>query len=281
MILENILPILVLYKQNLRDSISLKALSDHLTKNGKKLDLFVYDNSPFPSELSQFEFKQFNICYIHDKMNSGVSKAYNSGARYAAKINKTWLLLLDQDTKFPENFITDYLTAVEKNPDIPIFCPILQTQYGHIMSPCLYIRKRGVWVKHIKQGILNFNKYSPVNSGLMIYLEAFNKAGGYNESVRLDFADFQFIEKIRNYYSRFFLIDMVCIQEFSGFEKDVSVLESRFRLYCEGARNCKRKNTTEDIWYLIEVLRRLAGLTIKAKTLVFFPIFFKEYLLKK
>lgn len=281
MILDSILPILVVYKQNLRNSISLNALSIHLDKTGIRLDLFVYDNSPALSELASFKFKQFDITYIHDPLNSGVSKAYNTGAKFGSTKNKEWIMLLDQDTSFPDDFMIKYQEASIKNPEIKLFCPILITQFGQIMSPCVYRHKQGQWVKQLNKGVYSLYSFSPVNSGMMINLKAFNQVGGYNESVRLDFADFQFIERFKNSFKMFCVIDLVCRQEFSGFEKNIVTLKNRFVLFCEGARNCDRCIFSDNIWYLFAVLRRLIGLTLKTKKISFIPIFIRVYLLKK
>lgn len=246
------------------------------------MDLFVYDNSPNASEENHFQFHRFNITYVHDPLNAGVSKAYNSGAQFAEISGKEWILLLDQDTSFPEGFVYRYQEAAIKNPGIKLFCPILKTQFGQNMSPCLYLHKRGRWVKHLDPGIVNFNtSFSPVNSGMMINLAAFNKAGGYKESVRLDFADFQFIERFKRHFNSFFLLDLVCLQDFSGFEKKISVLSTRFKFFCEGARNCDRNKFSDRSWYLLAVIRRLTGLIVKTRSIKFIRVFFSEYLFKK
>ena len=48
------------------------------------------------------ELDGFRIHYISDPTNPGVSKAYNVGFELARQLNKKWLLLLDQDTVFPD-----------------------------------------------------------------------------------------------------------------------------------------------------------------------------------
>lgn len=277
----SILPVIVLHKQKLENAKSLVVLNDYLTGVGADMDLFVYDNSPVPMYENKFTFGNFKVQYVHDKTNAGVSKAYNAGAKYALTLNKSWLLLLDQDTVFPSNFPVIYEDTVNGNPDISLFAPVLKTQYGDIMSPGIYKRKRGYWVKEMPEGKYSLQQYSPVNSGLLINLEAFQRVGGYNEAVRLDFADFQFIERLAKQYNCFYTLNLVCEQDFSAYDTNPDKLRHRFAFFCEGARNCERENISDSFWYLVWTVRRMGGLILKNRDLRYLQIFIRKYLLRK
>ena len=71
-------------------------------KNAKweSLDLFLYDNSPeFNKNLIDlFNQYNYNIQYIPDYNNSGVSRAYNQAFKLGKEMKKKYILLLDQDT---------------------------------------------------------------------------------------------------------------------------------------------------------------------------------------
>jgi rhamnosyltransferase len=276
---RSVLPILVLYKQDLTFSESLKTLNANLLEKGLTMDLFVYDNSPEAQYEQEFTYQNFLVHYKHDPSNAGVSQAYNSGAAYGKNLNKKWVLLLDQDTIFPAGFLGVYEKAVDEHPDVKIFVPILKTQHGDYLSPCRYKHKRGYWLPSITEGFMDVDKYSPVNSGMLIHLDAFFDVGGYNEAVKLDFADFQFIERFAEKFRTFYVVNVVCLQDFSGYEPSLVKLKHRFAFFCEGAKNCIRREAADGFWYLMVVLRRMSGLMWKNKDLSFFGIFIRKYIL--
>ncbi len=76
---------------------------------------------------------------------------------------------------------------------------------------------------------------------MLVKLEAFHEVGGYNEKVKLDFSDFQFIERFRKVYKTFYVIDIICEQDFSDDEISLPTQAKRFRYYCEGARNIEKE----------------------------------------
>jgi glycosyltransferase involved in cell wall biosynthesis len=276
---SNILPIIVLYKQSFKNAESIIVLDRLLTAESRTLDLFVYDNSPMAQHESSFKYNNFNVNYVHDPTNSGVSKAYNCGAVLAKNLGFKWILLLDQDTIFPDNFLKVYEDALVQHSEYKIFAPVLKTQFGQNLSPCLYYHKRGYWMKDILPGMMNVHKYSPVNSGMLINVDTFLEIGGYNEKVKLDFADFQFIERFQKKYSNFYVLPLECIQDFSGFEKNLPKLTHRFVFFCQGARNADRHNFADRWWYLVAVVRRMIGLIIRMRSLSFFIIFLDNYIL--
>ncbi|MCM4150238.1 hypothetical protein DHD05_01430 [Arenibacter sp. N53] len=109
---QDLLAVLVLYNEKLENSNTFKSLSKAIPK-GAYVDLVVYDNSPETHNLENVESISFKIHYIHDEMNSGVSAAYNYGAKFAETENKTWMLILDQDTTFRNNIFNSYHEAIE------------------------------------------------------------------------------------------------------------------------------------------------------------------------
>jgi len=276
--LSKVLPVIVLYGQDFTNSHSIVVLDSYISDKSVLIDLFVYDNSPECKYEEQFRYHNFNVRYIHDPSNAGVSKAYNSGANYAKAKSKEWILLLDQDTEFPANYIDSYEHAVKKNSGVNLFAPVLKTKSDQIMSPCRYFHKRGYWLKEIPGGNMDAEDYSPVNSGMLINLKAFFEVGGYNEKVKLDFADFQFVERYSKVYGNFHVINLICIQDFSGFEKDFDKLKHRFAFFCQGAKNCDRNNFSDRWWYFLAVFRRMAGLVLRTRSFSFVPIFFQNYI---
>ncbi len=279
-LIDHFMAVVVLYNCKIKDSKSLTSINDSLAFYSYILDVVVYDNSPYSDieNESIFNRKQLTIHYFHDPTNPGVSKAYNFAAKYAEELKKKWLLLMDEDTSFPLESISNYLQAIEQHPDINLFSPILKLRTGTILSPCRYSFKRGFALKQVSAGVNSLKHISPINSGMLISLDAFIKAGGYNEKVRLDFSDFQFIERLKRVSEMFYVINIIALQEFSDEITDVVKLNKRFAFYCDGAKNCEKKSFTDRFSYFMVVLLRAMALVYRTKNIIFYKTFIQSYL---
>jgi rhamnosyltransferase len=278
--LDDLLVIIVLYNHGFEESAAKKSLSAALHQVNLKLDLFLYDNSSTPVYNKEFfELDQFNIKYISDPSNPGVSKAYNTGAGYADTLGKKWVLLLDQDTEFGVNLLPSYYEKVAVHGrEINLFAPKLVLKDGSIFSPSRYKYKRGFKISAIEPGIHSFKKISPVNSGMLINLKSFLGVDGYNEAVRLDFSDFQFIERFKKNNDNFILINLEGLQDFSDESGSLSSSLNRFKIYCECAKACHRNSIADDFFYFLNSMNRSLKLSFRFRTLAFFVGWFRTYL---
>jgi len=236
---NQILAVIVLYKQKLSESKSFKSLSISLKKNGFSLDLFVYDNSPSFNEDDRLVSDNWQITYYPSVVNDGVSKAYNVAADYAVKKGKKMLLLLDQDTNFPEQTVISYLSAINKFPTEKLFAPRMLANNDKIISPCHFRFMRGSAISNIKAEINSLKDHSIINCGMCIDIEAFYKNGGYNELIKLDFSDHDFIKRFRSVVTTsFVVVDLDVYHQLSTESKNS--LESdtiRWDYYLDGANN--------------------------------------------
>lgn len=271
---EGILFILVLYKRKLNESDSFISLITSLKKTNLNIDIFIYDNSPSPMILKEeLSGENWNIYYVHDETNPGVSKAYNEGFKLGKNLNKKWLLLLDQDTKFPEDAIIKYCRAVLDNNEYFLFAPILVATNGTICSPCNYFLKRGSPMNSIEVGLVNITRKSLMNSGMLMRIDIFEKVGGYNEKIKLDFSDFDFIDRYRQIYQYFYVVDTKCIHELATVaEDDVNRSLTRFTTYCENIKYFA-KNDFDTLILLFLTLFRACKLSIIFRNIKFLYVF--------
>ncbi len=278
--LSNTLVTIVLYKTNLCNSITYIQLTKALLQYNltKKVALYVYDNSPEIDLNIDAHSDVWEITYVNDTTNSGISMAYNKASDFAKLTSKKYLLLTDQDSLFSTNVFLKYYEAIDLNPTIFLFAPIIHLSSKQPFSPCKVVLKRG-FPALVSAGIQSLHKYTPVNSGIFIYTNVFLKVGGYNNNVKIDFSDFQFIERYKKNYDLFYVIDSVVIQQFSNEETDKSKLLERFKIYCDGAKNCEKKNFLEFIAYFIIVFIRATSLFKRTKSFDFFKYAFKYYVL--
>ena len=279
-ILNDTLAVLVLYETRLEHCESFLSLSKNLENSGSKMDIVVYDNSPEPVYETETGFDNWNIHYIHDRSNPGVSKAYNEGFKIGRKLDKKWLLLLDHDTTFPEDALVKYFDAMNSNKNSVLFAPILKVN-NKIYSPSKYYLKRGFRLKSIKAGLNTIRKKTLLNSGLCISLAAFEKIGGFNEKVKLYFSDFNFIDKYRRHYTGFIVLDTICEHKMFTIEnKNAQSQLRRFIYFCEGARNSGDKWIDFCIYFSFAFLRAIK-LSITFKTFGFIMVFFHNFLENK
>lgn len=272
---KSLLIIIVVYKRPLEDCESFMSIVE-LQTDDFPLEVFIYDNSPQAQNVINHE--NINITYLHDPQNSGVSKAYNEGVKYAAENRKKWVLLLDQDTKLPKCILEKYWSAINENPYIDLFVPILKLNGGTIFSPSRYKFKRGFFLENIEVGKHSLYRYAPVNSGMMLRTSAFLDVGGYNDEVQLDFSDFQFIERFRKKHPDFFVINAECGHDFSNDESSLESQSMRFRSYCEGARNVENKSHWDWHQYNIVVFIRALRLTLRYRNTGFIGTYFRKFL---
>src|ERR1700723_2532275 len=108
----DILAVIVRYKMPLCDSQTLSSLAAALNSDpGLKdcVEVLMWDNSP--ERLRERE-TGFPCRYEHAARNAGVSGAYNGALGIAANLGCPWLLLLDQDTILPHDFLRRMLEYV-------------------------------------------------------------------------------------------------------------------------------------------------------------------------
>lgn len=274
-----ILPIIVLYKKNLHDASSINSILDGDT-SGLISDIYVYDNSPF-EDLSitsaDNKYRNRNVIYFHDSNNSGVSAAYNSGMEKAHELGFQYVLLLDQDTIFPDSAINNYYKSLKDNPGINLHVPRLVTLNGEFCSPLRYAMHRGFVTGELSDGVYSLDKYSPINSGMLLDVKTAISVGGYNNQVYLDFSDFQFIERLKVKSKEFCLMPLTLKQDLSNEDTNYENLLKRYAIYCECALKCDRVSIYDDFIYFMMVLVRGIKLTMRTKNIKFLSVFYKKY----
>ena len=263
---HRIFPILVVYQTTLSQSITYQTLL-----RGCNAERFlVYDNSPAAFENQ--EALPAAAIYHRDTANGGLPAAYNYGAKLARELGYTHVLLLDCDTTFPEGAWEVYQSNLS---DEEIMGPSLLLADGRPFSPC-YVGGWKVKGVHLPAGQHSLQQYHLVNSGLCVPLVLFEAAGGYSPQVRLDFADFQFQQRVLRHASTFRLLPIVGKQDFSNDERSTPKLLRRFRLYLESARHCQFDTNRQRLQHHVAVWRHLLALTLRQRSLVFLRAYFQK-----
>lgn len=119
---QGMLAVLVLYGRELKDATPWPQLMAWLEKtDGPVLrHCLVYDNSPSPAPVTALPF---NAHFISNPDNNGTAEAYHAGARHAAEKGCEWLLLLDQDTCLPSDYLERVQDAIAATPNAVALVP--------------------------------------------------------------------------------------------------------------------------------------------------------------
>jgi rhamnosyltransferase len=271
-----LLSILVLHNQRLEKSKTFSSLFAAAPIWDDDVHLLIYDNSPVPMHAAdEFGSPGSHIHYISDTSNPGVSRAYNRGVQLARELRDPYLLLLDQDTIFPQDAISCYLRTIESNKDSPLFVPILLVG-DKIYSPCRDILHVNLPLHAVQPGVLSAKQKSAMNSGMCIRVDAFEKIGGFDEKIPLDFADHDFMRRYRKRFDSLMVIDMVCVHSFSENEPmTFAKALARFDFYCRGARN-----SVKGVWdassFLPLTFLRAVRLSVRYRRASFLVMFFRS-----
>lgn len=267
--IETILFVIVLYNSDYYKCNTYKTL----ISSQQNPNVFICDNSR-NAQLIQ----EPNIKYSHHPENPGLSFAYNEAAKYAQEKGYQWMLLLDQDTCFPDRILESYIHGIKSNQDIKLLAPPVCVGSGRYMSPIKLCWKFGSLSKNAPRNqIVSLHDYSPINSGICVSVDYFFKAGGYKNEVFLDYSDFQFIERLRKVSDKCFILDTEIHQEFSALVDDKDKALGRYALFCKSLKHCDKNNMVDSLGYALVVIKRCISLVVKTKSTQPFFVLYKNY----
>jgi GT2 family glycosyltransferase len=119
-----VLAIVVLYKTSIAQSPTCISIRTQEAYSSEAISVLIYDNSPTASS----EGLQSGWTYISDPTNKGLAAAYNYGLSQAKRLGVQWLLLLDQDSCLPVDFIASLQNEIahcHKDSKIAAIVPLV------------------------------------------------------------------------------------------------------------------------------------------------------------
>ena len=258
--LSDLLLCIVVYEKKVVDCETFISLDKALINEKILLDVVVYDNSKIPDTQIIFYKKSYprlNIHYIHNENNPGLGIAYNEAAEFGVGLKKKFICLFDQDSDIPINYFDTFLNSTNKSPSLNLFVPTV-TSNKIIISPSSFYLGRS-WVKNKKEvGLLNTRNHSIINSGSIIRLAEFNRLGGYEPSLPLDFSDHYFFYRYKRQNPHFFVMPVYLEHQLSTFfDKDYLKVFNRFKIYCDAATffALNTKNTIALFWAFLHSVK--------------------------
>jgi rhamnosyltransferase len=268
--INELLAVVVLYKKKPSQSISLECIEKQ--KHANEIQTLLVDNSP---EALQEETLKTHYEYIHQPENPGVSRSYNMAAEKAKSMGRKWLLLLDDDSSLPSDYLEQIHETVSQFPCYLVFAPIVSTERG-VISPCRYHFHRGSELGKIETGPQTFKGKSLVNSGLVLDVCVFEKTGGYNERIPLDYSDHYFVRQLNKHQIKVVVCKVGFAHQLSAQEQKKNEIEIwRFRFFCRGA--IEMIGSARDLLILIPyILAKAIKKTIHHSSLSFLLVALKS-----
>lgn len=146
--------------------------------------LFAVDNSPNDNDNSNlFKFND-KIKYISNHGNLGIAYALNVGANAAVEYGASWLLTMDQDSRFKRGalrILENYLSTLPNDSNVAIVSPI------HVLNnDQVALNKTGIEEPLIV-----------MTSGNLVRLDAYKKISGFKDWMFIDAVDFEFCLNLR------------------------------------------------------------------------------------
>jgi hypothetical protein len=156
-----------------------------------RLRILVWDNSKAPAPHAE-ELDALGVGYVSTPDNLALSMIYNRVIANHLQQGEH-LLLLDQDSKLPPDFLSCCDATVTQNDDVDLFLPMIHAN-GNWVSPLTYIAGWGRYWKEPRVGRMPARETCAINSGMLIssrYLKG--EFPGYDERLRFYGTDTQFM----------------------------------------------------------------------------------------
>jgi GT2 family glycosyltransferase len=198
-----ILALIVLYERSVIESSTCISIQDQDTYDRDSFNYLVYDNSPvahsggIPTEWM----------YVNDPTNQGLYGAYSYANRRCADLGADWLLLLDQDSTLPSNFMKNLLldVALCESQFIAAIVPLVISK-GRQVSPFLprfgFDRPYGLTHSTTSQWV------GAINSAACIRVSFVNSIGGFSDDFWLDYLDHWLFRRIYDTSHSVFVSEM-------------------------------------------------------------------------
>ncbi len=134
------------------------------------------------------DFSEDKIIQIQLEKNFGIAYAQNRGIEKAFELGSEWILLSDQDTVFPENYVCDFVKKIEIFGKNKIYAPTFFNEVKNQKEPVSISFSNAV----IPEGTEPINVFHAIASGMIFHKSVYERIGGMDEILFIDYVDFEF-----------------------------------------------------------------------------------------
>jgi rhamnosyltransferase len=170
----------------------LRALVDSVSENAR---VIVVDNTPSSGIVS------IENCFqvVRNNKNLGIAAAQNVGVETALSHNAETLMFLDQDTIISSESAAGLFSAAECDRSC-VFVPLVIDARSGKDLPYYSITKYGFVKKtFIRDKTEQLSVHLAISSGTTCHVDAFRRIGPMNESFFIDYVDFEWMFRAKNF----------------------------------------------------------------------------------
>jgi GT2 family glycosyltransferase len=210
-----IVALIVVYGEHPLDTVSYKSLKNQ-DNSCFKLKVVFWDNSPEINTDEVFGTRNEEYIYIHTPENLGLSVIYNNVINEHLSDDE-FLLILDQDSNLPTNFISGFYQSLSNDPSVDLFLPLIKSK-NRVVSPLNYFYGWGKYWKTWNFGLYKSKNISAINSGMIISAKYLKGAfEGYDERILFYGTDTYFMISFAEKNKNFILMNSIIEHDLSFF----------------------------------------------------------------
>lgn len=231
--MNNIL-LVVLYRQTVDTSETIKSFCKSCSKYHEKISLVIWDNSPNnENNFDNLNNLRIEYKYNHTPENIALSSIYNT---VISNANTNQIIhIFDQDTIIDNTYFDLIYEAVNTKPSISLFVPYV-LYYGKLMSPGVYKYYKGGYSNKLKLGQVSSLNTICIASGMTVRASVYKNIQ-FDENLSFYGIDTKFALDYSKYYEYLFVINYSLSHNLSQFEiEPYEVKHKRFRSFVKSSR---------------------------------------------
>jgi GT2 family glycosyltransferase len=248
---SNLCVIVVLYQRALCASPTCLSLSNQ-SFLGPGDTFIVYDNSPH-SNLGPIP-TGWEV--VTDSSNGGLLAAYSYAVSRAEAAGCAWVLLLDQDTDLPPDFLLaahKMVAQLRDQADVVAIVPVVKAGKRQL-SPM--IPRLGRESPFVPREVVEKRWLMAINSGTCLRVDFIESIGGFSEAFWLDYLDHWLFKMIHNRRKSVYVSSMVLQHELSVANMNKGLSAQRYRNVLRAERQFTN-GYLPPLWRLVLVPRLL------------------------
>jgi len=258
----------VVHNAHPADAASLPVFLSWKRKHPGKVGILAADNSdrdykaahPVDTPAKRKSAAAFfnEVEYLDTGDNPGLPAAYNQAMKkILQKDSGAWIMMADEDTVFPEEYLEKALQVLASPPEGLTFMTGLIRSGGRPMSPTKGYHRKTL-PSHYVEKAGHYRNIFCINSGLIISGRELESVGGYDEDYFLDMTDHDLMERLSSAGKNNAVVLPVTVeQQFSGRSSlSLEAQKKRFGIYKKDYSTFCRKHGKSGLYCRTEIAKR-------------------------
>jgi len=237
-------------------------------------NIYLVDNG---SKNFEFDKKIDNVKFIKLQENMGISYAQNIGIKEAVKNNAEYILLSDQDTVYPKDYISKMIRTFSFHENICAITPLFKDAHGKKRNDGFF-KKSFFFTKQFFPNSGYYEVFHTIASGKLLRVQYLNDIGLMDEDLFIDWVDYEWCWRARKIgYKIIGNADVVIEHQLGDSSKDIGFRDVNLRSYI------RHYYITRNAFYLalyskdLDVLHKITLFFKSFRYMVGYPILAKPH----